>query len=108
MKTLMKTKEIESFMRRFSDAQKLPFIGEDGKTKEQEKAIIALQKELCIAIPLDQNNLWHRIQGVKDHLSLNMMLNACVSAKWSCLFAAIAATAACISTILAMVTVLGN
>ena len=41
-------------------------------------------------------------------LQTEMMFNACVSANRSCLFAAVAAIAACISAIFAMVTVLGD
>jgi hypothetical protein len=40
--------------------------------------------------------------NINNTLQTKMMFNACVSAKWSCFFAAVAAIVACISVILTM------
>jgi len=49
-----------------------------------------------------ESQIGELINNIHNTLQTKMMLNACVFAKWSCLFAAVAAIVACISVILTM------
>ena len=78
----------------------------DINTKPLEKRGDSLQKiaidigaHMPISAPSSMIHLYEKIQTV---LQTEMMLNACVSAKRSCFWAAIAAIAACISVILTL------
>lgn len=73
--------------------------------KEQQKLIIALANK--IGVPL--RGITNASQFIDDtthsiHMVLQTetMLNACSFAKWSCFWAAIAATVACISVVLTL------
>ena len=71
--------------------------------KERQRLIIALANK--IGAPLRGQTtapqfIDDTIRSIHIVLQTEMMLNACGSAKWSCLWAAIAATVACISVVL--------
>lgn len=80
----MKTKKIEYFMQKLSEIQGKP-IDEQG-----EKEISDLLKELKLTIPMKESKLHYRLESIQNFLNINIMLNACVSAKWSCVCAAVA------------------
>jgi hypothetical protein len=67
----------------------------------QEQQLIALQKDLGLVLPVGQNNLLYRINGVHTWLQTKIMLLACM-------WAAIAALFACISSVMALVTVFSD
>ena len=78
-----------------------------GKQKDQQKLI-----SLAARIGAPLRGITNKSQFIDDttrsiHMVLQTetMLNACGSAKWSCLWAAIAATVACISVVLTYVKI---
>ncbi len=97
----MKNEKIEEFERRLSDIQEKPF-------DEQGNLLIALQKELKLALPDCDNRLYYKVQGIRSFLQTKLMLNACLAAeesstiaKRSCKWAAVAAIASLIGSIAA-------
>jgi len=53
---MMKTEELEYYMKRFSDARKEPFENDKG-TRIQHDEIIKIQNALRLNIPLSECNL---------------------------------------------------
>ncbi|HBG26986.1 MAG: hypothetical protein A2Y10_15395 [Planctomycetes bacterium GWF2_41_51] len=94
----MKTKKIEYFVQKLSVIQEKPY-------NEQKEELAALQQEVKLAIPSDKSELYFKIQSIQNFLNMNTMLNACISAKWSCFWATIAAIAAFVSVILMLFAV---
>ncbi len=82
--------------------QKLRYIG-TLEQEEQRKQLEALSEEIGASVYWKYGEMGEGeyVNSIRDNiymvLQTEMMLNACVSAKWSCLFAAIAAIVACIS-----------
>jgi hypothetical protein len=99
----MTNKEIEEIKQKLYEIQKTP------GNEEQLKRIVAIAKRIGASIPPyllnneeipTRNNINFVTSNIHIVLQTEMMFNACVSAKWSCFFAAFAAIAACISVIL--------
>jgi hypothetical protein len=72
---------------------------------EIEKELTGISEKLSVKLPngLSDRQREALVQlnaGIHDMLQTEMMLNACVYAKWSCICAAVAAIVACISVIL--------
>ena len=67
----------------------------------QEQQLIGLQRDLGLVLPVGQNNLFYRINGVHTWLQTKTMLV-------TCFYAAIAAIFALLSSIIALLTVFSN
>ena len=78
------------------------------KQKDQEgqkQLIVNLANEICAPLQGFGNQgqeMAYATRSIHMVLQTEMMLNACGSAKWSCLCAAIAATVACISVLITL------
>ena len=79
--------------------KKLVKIG-DLSGAERSSGLRDLAKKLGVFILSDNDVDTHTLyQNIHTYLQTEMMLNACISAKRSCIWAAIAAIAACISIV---------
>ena len=96
---IMKTRELERIEEKLCRIQEKPFV-------EQKQLLIDLQREIKLALPYQddsvQREVRYRTQGIHTFLQSKMMINACVSAKRSCFWAAVAAIAACIGVLLTL------
>ena len=88
--------------------QELYSILKKGCTKEVMNELRDLANSINAPIPASYND-GHDMERINDitrniHITLQTeeMFNACVFAKWSCFWAAIAAIAACISVVLVL------
>jgi hypothetical protein len=98
----MTNKEIEKFKQELYEIQRI------SESPQQLEPIKALAKRIGAPIPhwLTERGQPEFINEIIRHIHIVLqteeMFNACVFAKWSCLFAAIAAIAACISIVLVL------
>ena len=119
----MTNEEITEVFKRLKDIQSRH--SEDFQA--QANSLYQLQQDMGLNLPHTleynmQKKVFNLTSGIHIFLQTNMMLNACVSAKESgelakqscssakrsCFWAAVAAIAACISTLLALSTVFRN
>jgi hypothetical protein len=96
----MTNKEIKQAEKDLSAISKLSF-------DDQPDKLLELGRKIGINPPHNPNNqrqgqVIYMTQAINSFLQTKMMLNACVSAKWSCFWAAIAAIASCISVLLVL------
>ena len=96
----MTNREIKKAEKDLSDILRLNF-------DEQPNKLIELGRNIGINPPHNPDNyrqgqVIYMTQAINSFLQSKMMLNACVLAKWSCFWAAIAAIAACISVLLVL------
>lgn len=97
----MRNKEIEGYKRKHRDALRKE------KYPEMAELLRDIAKEIGTKLPdgIADNQKKDIIQlnaSIHDVLQTEMMFNACVFAKWSCFFAAVAAIVACASVVLNM------
>lgn len=83
--------------------RRLNKIQQTGTFGEQGKRVCDLQQELCLILPVvaEKKELRYRIMDIHTWLQTEIMFSAC---KW----AAVAAIFACISSVLALITVFSN
>ncbi|PKL49666.1 MAG: hypothetical protein CVV39_02535 [Planctomycetes bacterium HGW-Planctomycetes-1] len=125
----MTNKEIEKYNQELTECSKslseLRMIGDSGKKHPDLKKLYQRVQTLAteVSAPLSnasilsiertygpslsasidlEGKIGELINNIHNALQTKMMYNACIFAKWSCLFAAAAATIACISVILTM------
>jgi len=100
----MTNKEIERCNQRVTDIQKKPAESETlNSVKELAKEIGAPVPPTLAGEPAKTRTLIDEsLRNIRFVLQTEMMLNACVFAKRSCFYAAIAAIAACISVLLVL------
>ena len=97
----MKNREIKKYKQELYRIGKL-------EQKDQLEPIKALASEIGAPLYGGQGQLGqpeyinYAKRSIHMVLQTDMMLNACGSAKWSCFWAAIAATVACISVLLTL------
>lgn len=88
----MTDKEIEKYKRNLDEIHK----GSDTATEEKWRACVDLARKVQANVHVPDLSLAVRVNmlthNINDALQTETMINACRSAKWSCRWAAIAAT----------------
>jgi hypothetical protein len=97
----MTNKEIRKYKQKQRDA-----LSKETYTEIQE-LLKSIAKELRVKLPdgmpeIQRNHILQINSTIYDAIQTEEMFNACVSAKWSCFWAAIAAIASCISVLLVL------
>lgn len=86
--------------------------GPDRDKGDRKRLIIAKANELGAHVPLERNYdfaadyLNAILQSIRVALQIQMTTNACISAKWSCVFAAAAAILSLLATAVALAALL--
>jgi len=86
--------------------------GPDRDKEERKRLIVAKANELGAHVPLERNYHFAAdylnaiLQSIRVALQIQMTTNACISAKWSCVFAAGAAILSLLATAVALATLL--
>jgi len=100
----MTNEEIRSIKQKVYEIQTAPPSGEQLQRIEDiaKRTGASLPEWLHTQDPTSRKNINFIAKNIHTVLQTEMMFNACVSAKWSCLFAAIASIVACVSIILTL------
>ena len=97
----MTDKELREIKQKVRDINK-------GPETEVERELRKIAKEIGAVEPEAHTWVEQLNRAIHAVLQTEMMSNACVSAKWSCIFAAIAAAVAFLSMLAAWATVLSK
>ena len=94
------------------EIQQLLNQGPDRDKEERKRLIIGIANEVGAPVPLERNYQFSAdflnaiLQNIRVALQIQMTMNACISAKWSCLFAAVAAVLSLLATAVAVTSLL--
>jgi hypothetical protein len=93
-------KEIQQLLNREPDKDK----------EDRKRLIIDIANEVGAPVPLERNYQFSvdflnaTLQSIRVALQIQMTMNACISAKWSCTFAAAAAALSLLATAAALMS----
>jgi hypothetical protein len=94
------------------EIQQLLNEGPDKDKEERKRLIIGIANDVGAPVPLERNYQFSvdflnaTLQNIRVALQIQMTMNACISAKWSCIFAAAAAALSLLATAVALMSLL--
>lgn len=95
----MRNKEIKKIKEDVRKANEEPF-------RERTPKLIAIAVKIGAVVPNAPTEIVEVNRDIHSVLQTELMSNACVCAKWSCFWAAVAATIALLSAVAAWITVI--
>jgi hypothetical protein len=97
---------------RITEIQQLLNQGPGEDKEERKRLMLRIANEVGAHVPLERNYQFSvdflnaTLQNIRVALQIQMTMNACISAKWSCVFAAAAAVLSLLATAVAVASIL--